>query len=221
MGRDRSIKGVWRRWRLRRAIGKLDKLLRGQARFAMTYPRHSMGVGSYGLPRVYDFDDGTKLTIGSYTSIANDVHIFLGGYHRSDWVSQFPFPAFVEDVPELQALAKAGSHRWTRGNVVVGSDVWLGSGSAILSGVTIGNGAVVAARAVVTRDVPAFAVVAGNPARIVKWRFPEETRNELERIAWWNWPADEVRRISPLLCQPDLSALLTYAAQRPQASVAG
>lgn len=123
-------------------------LYRGQRRFGEKYPSYTVGVGTYGVPIVHDWDEGTTLRIGAYTSIADDVHIFLGGQHRIDWVTSFPFPAFLE---EGSLISDFGG---TRGDVLIGNDVWLASGSTILSGVTIGDGAVVAARSVVTRNVP-------------------------------------------------------------------
>ena len=80
------------------------------------------------------------------------------------------------------------------GPIRIGSDVWIGSRAIILSGITIGNGAVIGAGAIVTRDVPPYAIVAGNPARLIRYRFPPETIAALEEIAWWDWPADKVER---------------------------
>lgn len=196
------------RWWQRRQLKATPKFYRGQKKFSFRYPDFPIGVGSYGVPIVHDWQDGTTLSIGAYTSIADQVHIFLGGQHRIDWVSSYPFAEFCEEAKGIDGF------RSTRGNVVIGNDVWLASGCTILSGVKIGNGAVVAARAVVTRDVPAYAVVAGNPARIVRWRFSEETRCALEQTHWWNWPDNEVRDIAHLLCQADPTGLLDYARSR-------
>lgn len=214
---DFSIRKLLQRWKVRQALRKVDKLYRGQLKFSLTYPQYRMGIGSYGMPILHGLNDGTQLSIGAYTSIADEVHIFLGGYHRMEWLSQYPFPSFLERNKELEVFRRARSHRTTRGDVMIGNDVWLASGSTILSGITIGNGAVVAARSVVTKDVPPYAVVAGNPARIIRWRFPEADRAELERIAWWDWPVDEVENISPLLCQTDITLLIDYAKRRKHA----
>jgi lipopolysaccharide biosynthesis protein len=99
----------------------------------------------------------------------------------------------------------------SRGDVVIGHDVWLGSGCMILSGVTIGPGAVVAARAVVTRDVPPYAVVAGNPARVVRHRFDAATVKALVAAAWWDLPHADVTRLVPLLQGGDIQALVAAA----------
>ena len=103
---------------------------------------------------------------------------------------------------------------FSRGDVIVGNDVWLCSDAMVLSGVTIGSGAVVAAGAVVTRDVEPYSIVAGNPARHVRWRFEESTRKALLEIEWWSWPLEEVAGIANLLCSSDMAALVDYAKRR-------
>lgn len=202
--------GAW----LRGCFGKqkIPKFYRGQHRFRARYPDFEIGLGSYGVPIVHDWREGSTLRIGAYTSVADDVHIFLGGHHRIDWISCYPFPAFV---PEAKDIPGFGG---SRGDVVIGSDVWLASGCTILSGVTVGDGAVVAARAVVSRDVPPYAIVAGNPARIVGWRFEEATRARLIQSAWWAWPEAEVRRVTPLLCSSRLEEFFGYVDKRSASS---
>ncbi|MBR3191286.1 MAG: CatB-related O-acetyltransferase [Bosea sp.] len=120
----------------------------------------------------------------------------LGGNHRTEWATTYPFPALPGLWPE--AVGLDGSHV-SRGDTVIGHDVWLGSQALILSGVTIGHGAVVAARAVVAKDVPPYAIVAGNPARVVRYRMSEERIAALLRSQWWLLPEAEVRRLIPTL----------------------
>ncbi len=199
------LKFWWHRHFRRR---RTPKFYRGQEKFSNRYPDYAIGVGSYGLPIVHDWHDGTTLRIGAYTSIADEVHVFLGGQHRTDWVSCYPFPAVLEEA------ARIADYAGTRGDVTIGNDVWLASGCTILSGVTIGDGAVVAARAVVARDVPPYAIVAGNPARIVRYRFDQEKREALLASAWWTWPEAEVRQIVALLCSGEVEKFLAYAAAR-------
>lgn len=194
--------------RAKRAIRKLPRIERGQARFKARYPHYEFGVGSYGLPEVHDWQEGSTLKIGAYCSIAEGVQIFLGGHHRSDWVTTFPFPAFLDEAAHITG------YNGTRGDVIIGSDVWLCTNSSILSGVTVGHGAIVAAGAMVTRDVPPYAVVGGNPATFIRWRFPEEVRAELLQTAWWAWPEAEVRSAVETLCCDDIQAFLAYARQR-------
>lgn len=97
---------------------------------------------------------------------------------------------------------------------MIGSDVWLCEDCTILSGVSIGHGAVVANNAVVSRDIPPYAVVAGNPAKIVRWRFDESTRAALLESAWWDWQQEEILQIVDKLCSDDISGFLAYARLR-------
>ena len=190
--------------RLRRARNPLNETRLHLARMAR---RHGFSIGaySYGKPKVRFPESGRTLTIGRYCSIADRVEILLGGGHRLDWASTYPFAAMNGHFPKADAPM---DYHVSRGDVVIGHDVWLGSGCMILSGVTLGHGAVVAARAVVTRDVPPYAVVAGNPARVVRHRFPPDVVEALIASAWWDRPKDEVSRLVPLLQSTDIAALL-------------
>lgn len=210
--RDVGLKAWFRRHFGRQ---RTPKFYRGQEKFLARYPEYSMGIGSYGIPIVHDWHEGTTLRIGAYTSIADDVHIFLGGQHRTDWVSSYPFPAFLD---EASVISNYGG---SRGDVLVGNDVWLASGCTILSGVTIGDGAVVAARSVVSRDVEPYSIVAGNPARHSRYRFDQKTRQGLLATAWWSWPEEEVRQIVHLLCSDDLTAYFAYADGRNNQGLTG
>jgi len=185
-----------------------SKLQRAQEKFRQRYPAYTIGNGTYGMPEVHDWSEGSTLRIGAYCSIASNVQIFLGGLHRTDWISTFPFPAFVEEA------AGISEYNGTKGDVIIGNDVWLCSGCTILSGVTIGDGAVVACGSIVTRDVEPYSMVAGNPARHIRWRFSEEQRQALLETAWWTWPEAEIRALSAMLCSTDVSALSAYAIQR-------
>lgn len=180
-----------------------------RAKFLKAYPNYSLGNGTYGFPNVLDWHQGTTLNIGSYCSIARNVEIFLGGTHRMDWASTFPFVKFY---PELKHLIK--DFGVTHGDVNIGSDVWLGRDCKVMSGVTIGHGAVVAAGAIVTRDVPPYATVGGIPAKLIQYRFDENTIAALLETAWWDWPEAEVRQIAPMLCQSNFDELIAYAKNR-------
>lgn len=119
--------------------------------------------------------------------------VFLGGNHRIDWITTFPFGHVF--TKELGGEGIVG-HPTTKGDVVIGHDVWIGSGARIMSGVQIGNGAVIAAAAVVTRDVPAYGVVGGNPARLLSTRFAPQIVALLHELAWWDLPAETLRQIT-------------------------
>jgi chloramphenicol O-acetyltransferase type B len=192
-----------------RGLRKIPGILRGQARFHLYYPgKYSIGVGSYGLPKVHDWNEGSTLKIGAFCSIAANVDIFLGGHHHLEWLTTYPLPTMLAE------RAPIPQYGFSRGDVVIGNDVWLCSNSMVLSGVSIGHGAVVAAGAVVTSDVEPYSVVAGNPARHIKWRFDEPTRKALLGIAWWDWSIDEITAQSTLLCSANVDGLMEYADKR-------
>ncbi len=194
--------------RERKRLRAMDKLERVSEKIRMRYPRYSVGVGSYGVPEVTEFGEESVLRIGSYSSIAAGVQILLGGEHRTDWVSSYPFPAMVEGLEDITDYDRS------KGDVVIGSDCWICTNAVILSGVTIGHGAIVAAGAMVTRDVPPFAVVGGNPCKFIRWRFDEPVREALLEAAWWDWPMEEVKQVARMLSSADLDAFLGYARAR-------
>jgi acetyltransferase-like isoleucine patch superfamily enzyme len=174
------------------------------------------GRGTYGAPQVIHYEgDAGHLSVGSYCSIALDVRIFLGGGHRTDWVSTYPFRA-VHGLPG----AYEDGHPVSRGDVQVGNDVWLARGCTILSGVTIGDGAAVAAGAMVTSDVRPYAIVAGNPAREVRRRFDDAAVDRLLVIRWWEWPHEEILASVDLLNGGTVADLDRYAATRQGARAA-
>ncbi len=149
---------------------------------------------------------GDRLIIGKFSALATGVRFLMSGAnHPLDSFSGYPFDVFGGawadgfDTASLLPLAK--------GDLVVGHDVWIGHGATMLPGVKIGNGAVIAARAVVTRDVPAYAIVAGNPARMVRRRFDAATVRALEDIAWWHWPVEKVTRNLAAIRGSDLATL--------------
>jgi len=188
-------------FRTLRGKKKVPKLYRDQERFRQRYPNYEIGVGTYGMPLVHDWHEGSTLKIGNYCSIANNVQILLGGLHRIDWITTFPFPAYIEEAAHIKGFG--GS----KGDVTIGSDVWLCTDCTILSGVTIGHGAVVACGAVVTRDVAPYSIVAGNPARHIRWRFESSQREALLHLKWWDWSEQEIRQQAHLLCSNNLQEL--------------
>lgn len=169
---------------------------------------HDVGAFTYGSPQVHWWRPDARLVIGRYCSIAGGVNIFLGGNHRLDWATTYPFSDLVKTWP---AAAGIGGTPVTKGDVRIGNDVWMGSFATILSGVTIGDGAVIGAHAVVSKDVPPYAVVIGNPARIVRYRFDAATINRLLKIRWWKWSEEKIGKALPSMLTDDLTEFLaTY-----------
>jgi acetyltransferase-like isoleucine patch superfamily enzyme len=124
----------------------------------------SFGDFTYGTPTVFSWGEGTVLRVGRFCSIAGNVSIFLGGNHRSDWITTYPFGC-------LKYFNKKPGHPSTNGDVVIGNDVWIGCNATILSGVKIGDGSVIAANSLVTKDVPDYSIVGGNPAKVIRKDF--------------------------------------------------
>ncbi len=170
--------------------------------------KYEIGDWTYGPLVVRQWGEGATLKIGRYCSVAESVQVFLGGNHRTDWVTTYPFSAFPREWPRARGIT---GHAATNGDVIIGNDVWIGSGALILSGTTIGDGAVVAARAVVTKDVPPYAIVGGVPAQVIRYRFPPDVIAQLLRIQWWHWPEDVVNDMVPLLLSDRLDEFLAAA----------
>lgn len=165
-----------------------------------------IGDFSYGCPKILHWGEPARLRIGKFCSIAGEVKIFLGGNHRTDWITTYPFSG-----PKLSKVWLKGKHieghPATKGNVVIGNDVWVGYGAIILSGVKIGDGAVIGAEAVVAKDVRPYAIVAGNPAREIKRRFDDETIDQLLEKKWWDWPVDKIKKNISILCSPQVEMI--------------
>jgi len=186
----------------------LNKPVRSLFKFQQQYPKFTIGNHCYGVPNIkFEHQDAT-LKIGSYCSIAKNVQIFMGGIHRTDWVSTYPFHAFFKEAKHVK------NAEVSNGDVLIGNDVWLCENVTILSGLTIGDGAVIANGAIVTKDVAPYEIVGGNPAKHIRWRFDEKTRIALLKTTWWHWSDEEVLSVVDLLCNKDIRAFLAYATTR-------
>lgn len=148
---------------------------------------------------------GDRLIIGRYCAIARGATFVMNGAnHRMSGFSTYPFNIFGNGWERSTPLPQELPYK---GDTVVGNDVWIGYEAMLMPGVRVGDGAIVAARSVVSSDVPAYAIVAGNPARVVRMRYDETQVQRLLRIAWWDWDADKVSGNLELIVGADLDAL--------------
>jgi acetyltransferase-like isoleucine patch superfamily enzyme len=154
---------------------------------------------------IKEWGEGAALAIGSFCSIASSVTIFLGGNHRSDWITTFPFGHIFQE--ELGGGDIQG-HPSTNGDVIIGNDVWIGHGACIMSGLVIGSGAVISANSHIVKNVMPYEIVGGNPARTIKKRFSDEVIALLLKLAWWELPIDVIRQINKeLSAEPSVDSL--------------
>lgn len=147
------------------------------------------GYGTYGIEHliVHSWDSNTRLKIGKYCSIADSVHIFLGGNHDVSALSTYPF-----GITDQELIGPREGHPKSNGDINIGNDVWIGSNASIMSGITIGDGAVIAAFSHVVKDVQPYEIVGGNPAKHIKMRFDPETIKSLLQVKWWDWETSKV-----------------------------
>jgi acetyltransferase-like isoleucine patch superfamily enzyme len=139
----------------------------------------SFGKHTYGTPNTFSWNEGKKLIVGNFCSIANNVNIYLGGNHRTDWVSTYPFGHINQHIfPSFDGIG----HPATKGDVNIGNDVWIGSNVTIMSGVTIGDGVVIANNSHVVKNAEPYSLIGGNPAKFIKLRFSPEQIEKLLQI---------------------------------------
>ena len=148
--------------------------------------RIKLGIASYGEIEVIAFNNVSKLEIGNYCSIAQNVRFILDADHQIKSISSYPFKVKLLQSKLFEATSK--------GDIVIDDDVWIGYGATIMSGVHIGQGAVVAAGAVVTKDVPPYAIVGGVPAKIIKYRFSLELIKELLKVDYSKLTKEDIEK---------------------------
>ncbi|MBL3609231.1 type B chloramphenicol O-acetyltransferase [Rhodovulum sulfidophilum] len=183
-------------------VGNPNILVGRYSYYSGYYHGHSFDdCARYLLP-----DEGVdRLVIGSFCSIGSGAAFVMAGNqgHRNDWISTFPF-YWMSEVPAFEG-AENGYR--PAGDTVIGNDVWIGSEAIIMPGVTIGDGAVIGTRAVVTRDVEPYAIVGGNPARIIRKRFGDDCIALLLDLRWWEWSDDQLRVAMPILTSGNVERL--------------
>ena len=150
----------------------------------------------------YDFSK-VKLIIGKFCAIAAKTRFIMTGDHKLNAISTYPFPIFQQGWEK----AFPTSDFVVKGDIIIGNDVWFGYNSLVMNGVTIGDGAIIAAGALVVKDVPPYSIVAGNPAKVVKKRFDDETISRLLDIAWWDWDIEKINQNLQLICSLDIDKL--------------
>ncbi len=170
-------------------------------------PYISMGEFSYGNPIIrFNRNANETVSIGKFCSLAEGTMIFGGGNHRTDWATTFPFVVYLrEDFKHIK-----GYPDYRKKGTTIGNDVWIGTDAKILPGVIVGDGAVIGAGAVVSKNVEPYAIVAGNPATTLKYRFDEETIGKLLEMKWWDWKYEDIYAVIPLLESCDIDALYDW-----------
>lgn len=175
------------------------------------YSYYDDPVDSEGFERNVLYNYGSdRLIIGKFCAIATGVRFIMGGAnHKLDAISTYPFPIFGNGWESaMDQLLNLPS----RGDTVIGHDVWVGYESVIMPGVTVGDGAVIAAKSVVVKDVPPYAIVGGNPAKVIRQRFSETEIAKLLEMSWWNWDIEKITQAIPLIMSNQIETL--YALYR-------
>ncbi|MET6872802.1 CatB-related O-acetyltransferase [Bacteroides fragilis] len=154
-----------------------------------------------------------KLIIGKFCSIAcGTKFLFNCANHTLKSLSTYTFPLFYE---EWELKKSNITTAWdNKGDIVIGNDVWIGYETVIMAGVHIGDGAIIAARAVVTKDVPPYTIVGGTPAKEIRKRFDAEVIQQLFMLKWWDWSADKIRKCLPYIAEGKMDELLIIKKDR-------
>jgi lipopolysaccharide transport system ATP-binding protein len=159
-----------------------------------------IGKWSYGNPKIYRWNWKNKIYIGNFCSLGPEIKIIIGGNHRTDWVSTSQLPADTFNFEDTFLNAqKIKNYNYSKGDLHIENDVWIGGFSIIFSGVRLGNGSVVAAGSVVTKDVEPYTIVGGNPAKLIKKRFTSKQINFLNSSKWWDLDDKKIDLLSKYL----------------------
>ncbi|OCX51452.1 chloramphenicol acetyltransferase [Mucilaginibacter sp. PPCGB 2223] len=158
---------------------------------------------------LYHFDFiGDKLIIGKFCAIASGVKFMMnGGNHETSPISTYPFGIFGHGWDKVNEGFTLTEKYKSKGDTIIGNDVWIGHDALIMPGVKIGNGAIIATRAVVTKNVPDYAIAGGNPAIAIRTRFTDADIARLLDIAWWDWPVEKITEHLHLINSADIDAL--------------
>lgn len=166
----------------------------------------SVGDFTYGVPSIrFNRNENESVTIGKFCSIAAGVKIFGGGEHNSKWMTTYPFCVFLKEYSGIE-----GYPAYRPSRTKIDNDVWIGEDAKILNGVHISDGAIIGTAAVVTKDVPPYAIVAGNPARIIRYRFEPDVIDKLLEMKWWEWSDSQIYAAVRLLESENIEELYQY-----------
>lgn len=202
-----SLNKIYKAWKQKMEYDK-HKAIEDSKIFTkdkLIYSKYTIGEYTYGTPQVIDWEGGGKLKIGKFCSIADNVRILLGGGHRIDWTSTYPFNVLNEKFPNAIGIQ---GHPVSKGDVIIGNDVWIAYGVTIMSGVVIGDGAVIGAGSLVTRNIEPYTINVGNPANKIRSRFSEEQIKDLLILRWWDLTQEEINGIVHLLCSNRIDVVI-------------
>ncbi len=156
---------------------------------------------------LYHFDFvGDQLIIGKFCQIATGVRFLMnGGNHAIIGFSTFPFAIFNNEWSNVPLE----SH--SKGNTIIGNDVWIGNSATIMPGVRIGDGAIIATNTVVTKDVAPYTIVGGNPVKLIRNRFDEHVIQSLLNIRWWDWDIEKITKYAGDIAIGNINFLLEHS----------
>ncbi len=176
------------------------------------YPRKPLGntiVGDFtyftDLKIMPGRNTNDTITIGNFCSLGPENHLLLGVEHYANWNTTYPFEIIGGEAFENQV----GS-TFSKGNIVIGNDVWTGANVTVLSGVNIGDGCIIGAGAVVSKDIEPYSIAVGNPIKVIRKRFSEERIGRLLEMKWWNWDYKHIYRAREILQSENTDALYDY-----------
>jgi acetyltransferase-like isoleucine patch superfamily enzyme len=177
--------------------------------FTERYPEENINIGdfTYGDPIILNWNKNIKLLIGKYCSIAENVKFLLGGEHSVEWITTYPFTAFVHYFKD-----KGGEFKRVGNDILVGNDVWIGGDSKIMSGVKIGDGCIIGANSLIPKNkiIPDYTIWGGVPVKQIGQRFSDKNIKKLQEMKWWDWADKDMIKVIPILINENIELLIEY-----------